>query len=192
MKRWISIAWLFLFVFVGIFGFGTDALAAEADPGWRGTYDLVLRWINFAILAFIIVKYARTPLKNFIFGQRQNLVREMERKEAEKKTITEKVDAVISELKESETRLESLKERIISHGRRKRQEIIDSAREQSRQMLSDVRQRMNSQILQAKQEFKSELVEVAVGLAMDKLPQIINENDNQMLLDNFLAGTGTK
>ena len=192
MKRWINIAWFFLFVSVGLFAFGTDALAAEADPGWRETYDLALRWINFVILAFIIVKYARTPLKNFIIGQRQNLVRELERKETEKKAITEKVDAVIAELKESETRLESLKERIIAQGKRKRQQIIDSATEQSRQMLSDIKKRMDSQIFQAKHEFKSELVEVAVALAMDKLPQVINEKDNQIFLDNFLAGTAAK
>ena len=192
MKRWINIAWFFLFISVGLFGFRTDALAAEADAGWRETYDLALRWINFAILVFIIVKYARTPLKNFIIGQRQNLVREMERKEAEKKAIIEKVDAVIAELKEGKARLEAFKERITAQGKRKRQQIIDSATEQSRQMLSDIKKRMDSLIFQAKHEFKSELIEVAVALAMDKLPQVINEKDNQTFFDNFLSGTAAK
>jgi F-type H+-transporting ATPase subunit b len=192
MKRWINIAWFFLFVSLGFFGFGADALAAEAVAGWRETYDLALRWVNFVILAVIIVKYARTPLKNFISGQRQELVRVMERKEAEKKTITEKVDAVIAELKEGETRLEALKERIIARGKRKRQQIIDDAGEQGRQMLLDVQKRMDSQILQAKHQFKSELVEASVALAMDKLPQVINEKDDQMFLDNFISGTVSK
>ena len=88
MKRWNNIAGCLLVVAAGFFIFGTDVFAAEeTGGGWRETYDMVLRWINFVILAVIIVKYARKPLKDFIFGQRKNLIRELERKEGFKYTV---------------------------------------------------------------------------------------------------------
>ena len=59
-----------------------EVLAADKANNWRLKYNLILMWVNFGILAFIIVKFARTPLKEFIFGQRKNLIRELEQKEA--------------------------------------------------------------------------------------------------------------
>ena len=193
MKRWNNIAGCLLVVAAGFFIFGTDVFAAEeTGGGWRETYDLVLRWINFVILAVIIVKYARKPLKDFIFGQRKNLIRELERKEAEKKAITEKVDAVIAELKEGETRIEALKQRIIEQGKKKRQQIIGGAKEQSRLMLSDVQTRMENQIYQARYQLRSEMVDTAVDLALDRLPKILNETDNQKFIDSFISGATGK
>lgn len=188
MKRWNNIAWISMVVAIGLFGVCPDLMAAEEAGGWRETYDLVMRWINFGILAFIIVKFARTPLKEFIFGQRKNLIRELEQKEAEKKAITEKVDAVIAELKENAARVEDLKTRIIEQGKKKRQEIIDSAKEQSRQMLSDTQMRLGHQVIQAKYQLRSEIVETAIDLAIDKLPKIVTENDNQKFIDIFVSG----
>ena len=42
-----------------------SAGAAEAAGDWRPMYDLILRYVNFIILAFLIIKYARKPLVNF-------------------------------------------------------------------------------------------------------------------------------
>jgi len=192
MKRWNNIAWISMVIAIGLFGLCPDLRAAEGAGGWRETYDLVMRWINFGILAFIIIKFARAPLKEFIFGQRKNLIRELEQKEAERKAITEKVDAVIAELKENTARVEDLKTRIIEQGKKKRQEIIESAKEQSRQMLSDTQMRLGHQVFQAKYQLRSEIVETAIDFAMDKLPKIVTESDNQRYIDIFVSGTAKR
>ena len=46
--------------------FGDDTLAAESGGTWRSTYDLIMRWANFLILAFIIFKFGKKPLINFM------------------------------------------------------------------------------------------------------------------------------
>ena len=192
MKRWNNIAWISFIIAIGLFGVCPDLFAAEGTGEWRETYDLVMRWVNFGILAFIIVKFARTPLKEFIFGQRKNLIRELEQREAEKKAITEKVDAVIAELKENQARVEDLKTRIIEQGKKKRQEIIESATEQSRQMLSDTQMRLAHQVSREKYRLRSEFVETAIGLALDRLPKIVTESDNQKFIEIFVSGTSKR
>lgn len=192
MKRWNNVAGILWVVAVAVFGFAADGFATETAQGWRKTYDIVLMWMNFAILAFIIVKYARIPLKEFVFRQQKDLIRELEQKEAQKNAIREKVDAVIAELKENETRIEELKERIIEQGRKKRQQIIEDAAAKSRQMLADVQVRMENRMVQARNKLRSEILEIAVDLAMDKLPQIVDEGDNQKFIESFLSGTAVK
>jgi len=52
--------------------------AADDGNSWRTTYDAVLVWVNFAIFAFILIKYARTPLKNFLHGQKADIEKHIE------------------------------------------------------------------------------------------------------------------
>ena len=52
---------------------GHDVLAAEKSSSWRPMYDLVLRWINFGIIVFVVIKYAKTPIVNFLRGQKDKL-----------------------------------------------------------------------------------------------------------------------
>ena len=50
-----------------------EVLAAEGGGGWRPTYDIIMRWVNFGILAFIFFKFARRPLKNFLSDKKNEI-----------------------------------------------------------------------------------------------------------------------
>ena len=52
-----------------------DALAAETQGFTRSDWDAIMRWVNFIILAVLIIKYARKPLSSFL----QNKVDEVAR-----------------------------------------------------------------------------------------------------------------
>ena len=43
-----------------------DAQAADGTGDWRPVFDLVMRWVNFLILAFLLIKFSRVPIKNFL------------------------------------------------------------------------------------------------------------------------------
>jgi F-type H+-transporting ATPase subunit b len=192
MKRFNSIAWFFLLVAVGIFGFGSEVSAVESQQGWRATYDMILKWINFGILVFLIVKFTRTPLKNFLLSQKENIIQQLKRREEEKEAASKRINEVIEKLKESEARMEAMKNRLIEQGQKRKQQIIDDAKDQSRQIIEDAKRRVGSQILQAKQQLKSELVDSAVALATKRLPKEITQEDAQKFVDCFIAGTVTK
>ena len=56
------------------------AAPASASSGeWRPVYDEVMLWVNFFILAFIIVKYGRKPLMNFLNGQKDEIADQIHR-----------------------------------------------------------------------------------------------------------------
>jgi F-type H+-transporting ATPase subunit b len=192
MKRVNKIVGLCRFIIAGAISFhflGLEALASEGSGGWRPIYDEILLWINFGIIAFVFVKYGKTPLMNFLQGRKEKIAREIERVEQKKEKAADKIKEIQKVIDESEVRFAELKERIVRQGERKKQEIIDSAQQQSKMMLKDARRRIDSQFDQAKSTFKAELIDTAIELAMQRLPHEITDEDNDKFTDHYLAGT---
>ena len=164
-----------------------DVLASETSGGWRPTYDLVLRYINFLILAFLIVKYARKPLVNFFKEKSQDVKKEIRKIEIAKEEAQNQVNALLEEGDKNKERLERLKERIISQGKAKQQHIIEDAKLESKLLLENTHRKLENRILNAQQALRTEMVDISIDLAMRRLPEEITEQDNQRFVDHYLT-----
>ena len=71
VKKIAGIGGLMVALLISIHLLGTEALAADNSGNWRPVFDLVMRWLNFGIIVFIIIKYARTPVKDFLLSRIQ-------------------------------------------------------------------------------------------------------------------------
>ena len=178
--------------FLALHLFGCKAFAAENSSSWRPTYDLILRWINFAIIVFVVNKYAKTPVMNFLRGQKDKLANEIEKLENEKDNMAKEVEKTKKTLDESEIRFNDLKERIVQQGERKKQDIIESAQNQSRMMLDDANRKIDSYILSSKNAFKAELIDAAIELAMERLPKEITAEDNEQFIAQYLSSASAE
>lgn len=165
------------------------AMAAERASDWRPTYDLVMKWVNFGLLAFILVKYLKDPLKEFFFGQKAMVARQIEKLEQEKEEKVQKITATQEMLADSDTRLAELKERMLQQGEREKEKIIEAARQQSSFILEGAKRKVAHRIQQAKTNFRAELIDMAVTAAAQQLPSQVNESDNQKLVNKFLTDT---
>jgi F-type H+-transporting ATPase subunit b len=179
----IGWAWFTLTLILGLMP--SIAMAGD-NPEWRPTYDLILRWVNFLILAAIIVKYAREPLKKFLKQQKEDVISDVDALENEKNQIFEEIQVAKVQAAESEIRLNELKERLISQGEAKKQQIVEQARQQSAAMIEETRKKLETRISKAKTQLKMELADLAFEQAAEKLPRIITESDNQRLLDIYM------
>jgi len=174
-------------IVIGIHLLGTEASAADNSGNWRPVFDLVMRWLNFGIIVFILVKYARTPLKDFLLSRREEVAREIEQIEEKKEAADKKIQDATRMLDESEVRFARIKERVIQEGEIKKQKIIEDAQRESKILLESTIKRIENQLLDAKRAFKSELVDMAISLAMKRLPDEITTEDNQKFTNQFLA-----
>lgn len=168
------------------------ALAAEGSGGWRPTYDMVMRWVNFALLAFVIVKFSREPLKDFLQGRKQALSIQIKQMEEQHKEAAEQTKQVTRQLEESGAQLAELKERIINLGVSSKERIIEDARQQGRNMLLESQRKVEGQILRARQKFRNELVDAAIDRVLEKLPQTISDDDRERMVKNFMASLAVK
>ncbi len=166
------------------------AVACAADSSdWRPTYDLVMRWLNFFILVFVIVKYSRRPLTNFLKGKQKEIGTEISRIEAKREAISQAAATARQKLDQSGERLEELKQRIVSQGEKRKLEIIADARQEGRHILESARRKVAGTILQAHNKLRGEMIDLAVAIALEKLPEKITPQDNEQLFEQFLIST---
>lgn len=161
--------------------------AAEPAAQWRPVYDLVMRWINFGILAFIVVRYGGPPLVNFLRNQKADIQKKIERVHKQKDEMAVMLDQARASLRESASRFDEIKARIIDLGEHTKQEIIEESKSQSRLMLESARHRIDYQIHLAHEKLRLELLDMAMASALEKLPNEITAEDNQKLVDKYLA-----
>lgn len=192
MKRHNPITYCgcFLVTVVAVLIFGSpDALAAETTNNWRPIFDLVMRWVNFVIIVFVLVKFGRKPIKDFLSNRRESIGRQIKEYEQQKEAAAEKIEEANQMLKESMTRFEKIKTRIIEDGEKKKQQIIEDARQESMILLQGTRQKIENQIVEARNLIRSELIDSAIALAEKRLPKEITATDEQKLIDHFMDST---
>lgn len=166
---------------------GSEALAAENGGGWRSYYDLIMMWLNFAILAIVLIKFAKNPIKGFFRDQKENIARTIEDIEAQKEANEAQIRQAQQVMQESTARFEELKQKIITEGERKKQAIIESAQRESRLMIDNANFWAERQILKAKQRLRSELIDETIEQALQRLPQALTPEDNQKFVKRYLT-----
>ena len=174
-------------LFVGFYMVALPVAAQAADPQWRPTYDVAMRWVNFIILVAVIVKYAREPIKDFLKLQKSDIVSEIGELETEKARIVSEIKAVKQKAIESRSHFHDLKDRLIAQGETRKQQIVEQAKQQSKIMLEETRRKMENRITQAKAGLKMELLDMAIDQATVKLPSVMTAGDAQQLLDDYMS-----
>ena len=182
----VFLAGLMLFLVLSAFGWVPEAVAADRGESWRTTYDLVMRWVNFLILAAVIVKFGRRPLINFLSGRKEEIAYELDRLNEEKEAVMQEVGEMRRQIQDSEARYEQIKERIITQGRSRKQAIIDEARRESRILMDSTRNHIDNQLRAAKRNIRAEIIDLAAEKAMQALPGQVTDQDHRKLVERLI------
>jgi F-type H+-transporting ATPase subunit b len=164
-----------------------NAFAADGSNAWRPTYDLVMRWVNFVILVFILVKFGKGPLLKMLGQRKKDLQKEISLAEKQKNGAEDKLQEIREQLDASSERFEEIKRRIIQQGENKKKEMIEDAKKESRILIQEAKRRMDTQILSVQKAFQAEMVEETMKIVFQKLPQYFTEKDNQKLIELYLT-----
>jgi F-type H+-transporting ATPase subunit b len=180
---------MFLFMAFGVYScfFPASVFAAESANSWRETYDPIMKWVNFGILLFVILKYAGPPLANFLRSQGREIERDLARIEQEKNDVMDQLQTAQQFLDESEVRIAELKERILEEGRKRRQDIIQQADEESQLMMDSVTQRAQGYFQEAKIQLQHELLDEAMNRALEILPNVMTSDDRQKMVNDYVS-----
>jgi len=162
------------------------AWAAEGEVSWRATYDLVMMWVNFGILAFLLMKYVRARLLNMLKGEAEKTATGLTHAQTGKEQADRTIEETLRALETARERMRGIQEKILAEGVRERQRIIESARHESELLLERTSQKIDSQISEAHMRLKAELVDRAVGLALKRLPLEITVEEQLRLIDRFV------
>lgn len=165
----------------------SPVFAAGEAPDWRPTYDVIMMWVNFLILAGVLYKVLKNPISDFIQGKKYEMEKEIQNAEDQKIQAEEKIKESMKMLAEGKDKFVRVKERIIAQGEKNKETIIAEAREQSKYMMAEAKRKVDSQIIRARENFRKELVDMAFDIVIERLPSEINEDDNIKLTENYIS-----
>ncbi len=160
--------------------------AAENVNTWRPVYDTVMMWINFFIIAFIIVKFGKDPLMTFLGTIRDVIEKDVLSLEKKRDNMLSDNEKTKKQIKESSERLSQLKAKILHQAEQEKEKLIDSAKEEGGYMMEDAKRRVEHQIEQAKSCFKSELIDASMEIVSAIIPEKVTADRNQLFVDNYL------
>jgi F-type H+-transporting ATPase subunit b len=163
-----------------------DALAAETTQNWRSVFDLVMRWLNFVIIAVVLFKFGRKPIKDFLANRREEIDYQIKKFEQQKQAAEEKVREATEMLNDSVARFEKIKQRIVEDGEKKKHQIIEDARKESQMLLAATQRKIQNQVVEAKNLIRSEIIDSAIALAQKRLPDEITAADENKLIEHYM------
>jgi len=165
---------------------------AEGDPSpGRKVWENIMLWVNFGILAFIFMKYARKPLLAYLRNVRNKIGKNLG---AINEQVTSAKSLLASEserLKGIDQQLKEIRERILDIARQEKENIIESGSTAAERMIENAKAYANHRLAMARKAIAGELVDEAISLAEQRLRKGLSEDDNQRLIARFIKDLET-
>jgi F-type H+-transporting ATPase subunit b len=164
-----------------------DLHAAEDGGSGRKIYDTVMLWINFGILVFVFVKYARPALMVFLHGERDKVEKTLQAIEEDLNLSKKRVEEESKNLDGIEDYLQQIRTDILEMGEREKNRVLQEAKTNADQMIRDAENELDLKMEEARRTFNDRLVEKAVDMAREKLALSFDDQDNKKQIDGFVG-----
>ena len=175
----IAVAFIFLAV---------PCFAAEGGGGIdRPTWDLIMRLVNFGIIAVVIYKYGKDPLVKFLAGKKASVALSLEELQKEKEYLAQKHEEQDALLTNIDEKINTIRDYYHRLGQDEKQKIMERATIHRDHMLEDARQRADRELEKARTKFRAEVVEVALQLAEQRIRQRITVADDRNLVNDYIS-----
>ena len=144
------------------------ALAQEDESGHEGsgsfkkTWNHVWKFINFFILVFIIVKYGRKPLVEFLRKHSSDIGDRLGKQNALLEEAQREYSEVEGKLAHLEGLIADVQEYMRKDAQRSKEDILAGAEETASVILDEAKERAEHALQNAQSALKKELVELAI------------------------------
>lgn len=163
-----------------------DAFAAEGVSQGRKIWDNTMLVLNFGILVFVFIKFARKPLMNYLQSVRVKIEEELQEMKTKKNNAETVRDSEADKMKDLDRALDDLKTSIIEMGKREREQIIQQGKASAERMISDAKAYAEYRLTMARKALSDEMVEMAVAMVEKRLVKDITDEDQNNLIDHFV------
>jgi len=168
------------------------ALAAETHaehgpPGAEQWKLLAFSAINFTIFIVLMVRLARSPLRDFLVNRRRLVVDSME----EAARLKAAAERLRNEYEQKAAALDRVRDDLIAEvkaiAEADRKRALVAAEEAAERMRRDAERTARSDLERARQELRAEAAKLAEELAREEVQRRLTEPDRKRLLQEFLA-----
>ena len=163
-----------------------DIWANEGPTPGRKTYNLIMLIVNFSILAFIIFKFGRKPMMDFLNGVRSDVEEDLSSLKGQLSNCKMENDTEIAKINDFENQVKLIYDRVIKMGTREKEKIIEQGKITAEKMIRDAKEYSRYKMLLAKKAFSDEIVDLAIDTVEKSLIEGITKKDNEQLINKFM------
>lgn len=169
--------------------FVTVVFASGGEGGKEPSLFMDYFWkiLNFGILFFILYKFGKKPLQDFLRG-RTGLIEKTLKEAREAKELAQKALAEVEErLKVKDKEVEEIITSARQSGEKEKARLIEEGEKMKEKILGQARTNIDFEVKKAKEAIKEEAVEIAMELAEKKLRDKLSKEDQLKLLEESLV-----
>ena len=190
-KKCLIAVFLTLGFLICSFSCAPDTFAAGESTAGRRLWDNIMLWVNFGIMVFFFIKYAKNPLINFLRGTRKEIEEDLGQVEGRFNDAKSGMDSEAEKLEDIDRLTAEIQERILEMGRKEKEKIIAQGRAAAEKMIEDARAYSDHRLALAKKALSDEMADSAIAMVEKKLRKGLTEEDNERLVGSFLSALGT-
>ena len=166
---------------------GHGAATAHGGETTARLLDLLYRSINFIIFFVVLFILLRKPLKQGLASRRDSIERELQELEAKKEEAKKEYQTLEKRIANIKEEREAILAEFKAEGEKEQQKIIDNAQKVASRIVEQTQITIQQEIQKANLSLRQELAEMAVQMAEDILKKNITENDQKVLIGEYLA-----
>ena len=160
--------------------------AAEGSEG-GGIVSMIAKFVNFAILAGVLVYFLKAPLSAYLATRTTQIRQELVTAAEMKATAAEQLSAIEQKMRALPGELESLKVRGAEDVKAERARMAQAAAAERERLIQQTRREIDSRLRLAKRELTAHAADLAVGIARRRIEQSITAEDQMRLVDRYSA-----
>lgn len=152
--------------------------------------DLGLRVLNFAVLLYLLVKFAAKPIGAGLAGRRKAIKDEIEELEAKKATAEKSYREFEQKLATVEKDIDKIVERAIAQAEVEKTKIIEKAEQAAADIKRQAEMTIQKEIMEARRTLKNEVAEQAAVLAEELIVKNLTIDDQVKIVEDYLDKVG--
>ncbi len=171
---------------------GNEGGAAGGAAGHGGEtperiWDLIFRAINFIIFFGVLFYLLRKPLMKALGDRKDSIQKELQELEAKKEEAIREFQALEKRVSNINQEREAILAEFKIEGEKEKQKIIDNAQKTASRIVDQAQITIQQEMQKAGQSLKQEMSETAVRMAEELLKKNITENDQKLMIGEYLA-----
>ena len=172
--------------------FGTQAFAAEELGYGRKIWDNILLWLNFGILVFFFIKYARKPLMDYLRGEGGKISKRLDELGSQRDHVASIMKGEGDRLDNIDKQILELKKTVIEIAQKEKEKIVGQAKIKAVQMIENAKSEAAVRLAAAKKALNDEVAEIAISMVQENLKKGLSPEDNERFVDQFILGLNSK
>jgi F-type H+-transporting ATPase subunit b len=166
------------------------ASAAEAEHHAPSIHQIWLPLGNFLIFAFIIVRYALPPVRNFLQSRRDAVLAAVREAAAKRQQAEALVQDYKGRLAQVEQERQAIAASLRAEGEREKAKLLSDAQTLGAKIKEDARFLADQEVRVARQKIREEMAGQAEASARELVKQHLSSADQGRLVGDFIQSIG--